>query len=72
MIRFLPSAALFASTLAFGLCASFYGRQVAAAPSAASAAPLAAPFLLFAASAGASFALCAASFCDAADKQRLS
>ncbi len=72
MIRLLPSAALFASTLAFGLCASFYGRQVVAAPSAASAAPFAAPFLFLAAGAGASFALCAASLCDAADKQRLS
>jgi hypothetical protein len=72
MIRFLPAAGLFASTLAFGLCASFYGRQITAAPSAASAAPFAAPFLLFAASTGASVALCAASLCDAADKKRLS
>jgi hypothetical protein len=70
VIRFLPAAGLFASTLAFGLCASFYGGKVTAAPSAASAAPFAAPFLLFAASAGASFALCAASLCDATEKRR--
>jgi hypothetical protein len=70
MIRFLPAAGLFASALTFGLCASFYGSKITAAPSAASAAPFAAPFLLFAASAGASFALCAASLCDTAEKRR--
>jgi len=70
MIRFLLPAFLFASTLAFGASASTYGRHITAAPSAASAAPLAAPFMLCAFGAAASFALCAASLCDGVEKRR--
>lgn len=57
MIRFLLPAFLFASTLTLGASASTYGRHITAAPSAASAAPFAAPFMLCAFGAAASFAL---------------
>jgi hypothetical protein len=70
MTRFLLPAFLFASTLAFGASASAYGNRITAAPSVASAAPLAAPFMLCAFGAAASFALCAASLCDATEKRR--
>jgi hypothetical protein len=70
MIRLLLPAFLFASTLAFGASASAYGNRISFAPSAASAAPLAAPFMLCAFGAAASFALCAASLCDATEKRR--
>lgn len=70
MIRFLLPAFLFASTLTLGASASTYGRHITAAPSAASAAPFAAPFMLCAFGAAASFALCAVSLCDGVEKRR--
>jgi hypothetical protein len=63
-MRFLLPAFLFASCLAFGASASTYGKQISFAPSAASAAPFAAPFMLCAFGAAASFACCAASLGD--------
>jgi hypothetical protein len=63
-----PSFALFLGCLGFGLCASSYGKEISFASSAREAAPFAAPFFLFAASAGFSFALSAASAMDAAEK----
>jgi hypothetical protein len=69
-MRFLLPAFLFASCLAFGASASTYGKQISFAPSAASAAPFAAPFMLCAFGAAASFACCAASLGDIAQKRR--
>jgi hypothetical protein len=66
MRRFLPAAALAALATGCALCCSTYARTIMRAPSAAAAAPLAAPFLLFATGAATSYALCAASLCDAA------
>jgi hypothetical protein len=63
-----PTLALFAGSVAFGLCASSYGSRIVLAPSAREAAPFAAPFALFASAAAASFALAAAASCDAAEK----
>lgn len=70
MLRYIPAAALLAGTAVFALCTSTYGRQIMRSKSASAAAPLAAPFLLFAGSTGASFALGAASLCNAADPLR--
>lgn len=66
MRRFIPAAALAALATCSALCCSTYGRAIMRAPSAAAAASLAAPFLLFATTGGTSVALCAAALCDAA------
>ncbi len=63
-----PTLALFAGSVAFGLCAATYGNRISLAPSAQAAAPFAAPFSLFASATAASFALAAAASCDAAEK----
>jgi hypothetical protein len=63
-----PTLALFAGSVAFGLCASSYGSRIALAPSARAAAPFAAPFALFASAAAASAALAMASACDAGER----
>lgn len=70
MLRFFPSLFLFACTCGLGLSASSYGKQISFSPSLASAAPFAAPFMLSAFGAAASFACCAASLADAAQKRR--
>lgn len=70
MLRFFPSLFLFACTCGLGLSASSYGKQISFSPSLASAAPFAAPFMLSAFGAAASFACCAASIADAAQKRR--
>jgi len=70
MLRFIPAAALLSGAAVFALCASTYGRQIVRSDSARAAAPLAAPFLLFAGSTGASLALGAASLCNAVDPLR--
>ena len=69
-MRFLLPSFLFASCLALGASASGYGQKISFSPSAASAAPFAAPFLLCAFGAAASFACCAASLGDLAEKRR--
>jgi hypothetical protein len=66
MLRFVPTAALAALATGCALCCSSYGNRISLAPSAAAAAPYAAPFVLFAVGAGASAALCAAALCDTA------
>ncbi len=64
-----PSFALLLGCFGFGLGASSYGKAIVfSSSSAREAAPLAAPFLLLAIGAGASFALSAASAMDAAEK----
>jgi len=63
-----PTLALFSGSVLFGLCTSTYARGILKAPSALEAAPLAAPFALFASAAAASAALAMASACDAAEK----
>ena len=70
MLRFLPSGFLFGLCLASGLCASFYGKEISTAASAKEALPFAPAFALFSVSAGASFALSAASLADASRKSR--
>lgn len=66
MLRFIPAATLAALATGCALCCGNYGNRISLAPSAAAAAPYAAPFVLFAVGAGASVALCAAALCDAA------
>jgi len=68
MRPFISAAALAALATGCALCCSTYGRTILRAPSAAAAAPLAAPFLLFAVAGGTSAALCAAALCDAASR----
>lgn len=70
MRQFLPAAALLIGAAGFSLCATTYGRGIAASPSAADAAPLAVPFLLCAASAAGAFAMGGAALCDAAPKRQ--
>lgn len=70
MRRFFPAAALLIGAAGFSLCATTYGRGIAASPSAADAAPLAAPFLLTAASAGAALAMGIGALADAAAAER--
>ena len=65
------AATLFATTVGLGVCASTYGRWISEAPTAREAAPYAAPFMLFAVGAGASFALSAAATADAITRRRL-
>lgn len=68
VLRFAPTAALFALTVATGHLAATYGNRISLARSAAAAAPYAAPFALFAVAAGASAALAGAAACDAAER----
>lgn len=65
---FAPSFVLFVGCGLFGLGASSYGRWISTAPSARAALPFAAPFALMAFGAASSFALCAASVMDAAER----
>lgn len=70
MPRYFPAAALLIGSGLFSLCAFTYGRGIAASPSPAAAAPLAAPFLLTAASAGAALAMGVGALADAAAPER--
>ena len=63
-----PTLALFSGSVLFGLCTSTYAQTILKAPSAREAAPLAAPFALFASAAAASAALAMASACDAGER----
>jgi hypothetical protein len=66
MRHYISAAALAALATGCALCCSTYGQRITAAPSAAAAAPLAAPFLLCATATATSYALCAAALCSAA------
>lgn len=68
MLRFLPAAALLATAAGCALTCGSYGRMILRSPSAADAAPYAAPALLFATAAGTGVALGTAALCDAASK----
>lgn len=68
MLRFIPAAALLATAAGCALVCGSYGRMILRSPSAAAAAPYAAPALLFAAGAGTGVALGAAALCDAASR----
>ena len=70
MLRFLPAAALLATAAGCALACGSYGRAIVAAPSAAAAAPYAAPALMLATAAGTGVALGAAALCDAAAPER--
>ena len=70
MLRFLPAAALLATAAGCALVCGSYGRMILRSPSAAAAAPYAAPAVLFAAAAGAGVAVGAAALCDAAAPDR--
>lgn len=68
MLRFIPAAALLATAAGCALICGSYGRMILRSPSAAAAAPYAAPFLLFATGAAGGVALSAAALCDAASR----
>lgn len=63
-LSFAPSLALLFGCFGFGLASSSYGKAITFAPSLKEAAPLAAPFLLCASGAAASFALSVVALAD--------
>lgn len=68
MLRFAPAAALLATAAGCALACGSYGRMILRSPSAAAAAPYAAPALMLATGAGTGVALAAAALCDAANR----
>ena len=69
MRKFFPVVASAALSLGLGLTAASYQQRIMAAPSAAAAAPFAAPFLLFFTGASASLLLGCAAAGDAAGRR---